>query len=253
MFTPNLEVALGRDDPGPQMDRMPTVDYPAVKRWIGLGAEVNARGGVGLTALKVAVDRRDHRFVSYLLSRGAKVNLDSGRSDSPLLSACGSWSREPDLALVRILLKAGASPITDRPSDSPLIVAVSHLNFELVTLLLDAGAGAQQEPLDLALLSSATLTPLDRDLDNRQKAMKLLLSKGADPNALSVYGYTTLQEAVRAAQVDSVRVLLEHGGDAKRRCPDGTSVIKLAKDRRQLLPRRVDAIVRLLRAAGASE
>jgi ankyrin repeat protein len=264
VFTPNLEAALGRDDPGPQFDRSPEVDYPAVKKWIHLGADVNAKGGVGLTALYVAVGRRDRDFVLELLRRGAEANTSAGMKGwgSALDSACESF-RSVDHEIIRALIRAGADPVEAGAMAGPLDRATGDANIEVMTLILDAGAAKSQERLDSSLLLASQLTAYSEDLarigspktdaTKRRAAMELLLSKGANPNAPSVYGYSTLQEAVRAAQVDSVRVLLAHGGDAKRKCPDGTSVIKLANDRRRLLPHRIDAIVKLLRAAGAKD
>jgi len=75
-------------------------------------------------------------------------------------------------------------------------------------------------------------------------AMKLLLVKGADPNAVNMYGSTALMWSV--TDLAKVRMLIEHGADVKAVSKQGRTALQLAA-----LSDHSAEIVRLLIAKGA--
>lgn len=76
------------------------------------GANVNARDGKGQTALQLAINFGFTEGVQLLVDRKADLNESNDAGETPLISAV----HRRDLAMLRILLKAGADP--DRADNS---------------------------------------------------------------------------------------------------------------------------------------
>ena len=151
-------------------------------------------------ALVQAAETRDAKAVSLFLRAGMDPNRENRRGVTALQHAAGNG----DIALVRMLLKAGARV------DGALGWAAAGGDEATLQLLLD-----QKPPpaaLDLALVSAA----------DEPEAARLLLDRGARPDAADDDGRTALTEAARSASPEVVRLLLERGAgvDAPRR--DGT-------------------------------
>ena len=79
---------------------------------IGKGANVNIRNARGETALELATRSSFHEGVELLLSKGALVDEPNSSGETPLIAAV----HNRDTGLMRMLLKAGANP--DRPDNS---------------------------------------------------------------------------------------------------------------------------------------
>ena len=100
---------------------------PAVRRMLGLGFDIEARGDDGGTALHAAAYSGSADIVRFLLDRGADIEARDTTWDSPPLdwAIVGSGERpgsnpSPDwIATVRTLIEAGASTqdITLSPDD----------------------------------------------------------------------------------------------------------------------------------------
>jgi ankyrin repeat protein len=60
--------------------------------------------------------------------------------------------------------------------------------------------------------------------------VRLLLERGADPNARQQLGYTALMECARGGRDDMVALLLAHGADPTLRTDDGKSASELARE-----------------------
>jgi ankyrin repeat protein len=60
--------------------------------------------------------------------------------------------------------------------------------------------------------------------------VRLLLDRGADPNARQQLGYTALMECARGGRDDMVSLLLMHGADPTLTADDGKSASNLARE-----------------------
>jgi len=91
----------------------------------------------GEAAIHEVVKRRDSRWLSYLVSRGAKADLQSGNGDTPLtLAAQMGWIEGAEILLARGANVNGG----DGRGQTPLILAVQQRDLPMVRFLLDKGA-----------------------------------------------------------------------------------------------------------------
>lgn len=113
-----------------------------VKRLLSRGADVNAVGDYGQTAIGVAAEKGHERLVEFLLSMNASPNpaRKGEYEDAPLVnSTCGGHRK-----ISRLLIEKGARVNRVNPrsrnSESPLGCAIKIKDPELVELLLSKGA-----------------------------------------------------------------------------------------------------------------
>lgn len=79
---------------------------------IGKGANVNTANGRGTTPLQLAVSLGFPEGVELLIAQRARIDVPNSAGETPLISAV----HRRDIALMRLLLKAGADP--DRADNS---------------------------------------------------------------------------------------------------------------------------------------
>ncbi len=203
-------------------------------------ADVNLRSGTDTSGMRpVHVAARDGKteMLQLLIKHGADVNVTDAQGHSPLELA----AMQNEIATAKILLAAKAEvDVRDKASETPMLAAIRWNGgdkAEMVSLLLDGGAKVDTAnndgatPLLVAVQSGAVETTrvllahkADPNrmggtvVDNRfgqyspvflalprPEILKLLLDAGGKP--------TELYFAIDQGQVDSVRLLLEHGAD----------------------------------------
>ncbi len=103
---------------------------------------INARDITnGRTALLIAVERRDTTWINFLTRRGANPNLADSRGTTPLMRATQLGYREGIAALV------GAGARVDEANsagETPLISAVHRRDLAMMRVLLEAGADPER-------------------------------------------------------------------------------------------------------------
>ena len=152
-----------------------TVDDPAVAKFI--------RNAQGATSLWFAARHHHPSVIAQLLIAGAEVDHATQLGSTPLHVTSGSGD---DGAVVRQLLHAGADVnLTCGEMDgctSPLYVAAQNGNYEVVALLLAAGATVNlASALGITPLHAAALHSTDM-LGDPAKTISMLLDAGADVN-----------------------------------------------------------------------
>ena len=166
----------------------------AVDRLLALGASVVDEAG-GSAALDAAMAAGHHAVIARLLERGAPPL----HGEFPGLGFVGARG---DLETVRLLLDAGAA----RAPDHRLAWALSNVAeegpTEVLAVMLDHGV-----PVDLrdhiqrtALFQAVWARRLD--------AVRLLLERGADVNAVDRDGWTPLDQAVLQFEVEHREIAL---------------------------------------------
>lgn len=124
------------------------------------------------------------------------------------------------------LLDAGLDPNARSPDayNEPLLWRSVRLRQpQTVRLLLDRGARVDER--------SATFrkTALFQAVyDGSLEIATLLIDRGADPNALDIYGNNPLREAILAKRPAMVRLLREHGSNPDQINKDGESMKAIA-------------------------
>jgi len=172
----------------------------AMKFLIGKGADVNAQNEFGSTALIWSAT--DLAKVKLLLSHGANINTVSKRGRTALfLAAMTDHSSDT----VRLLLAKGADPkITDSFKNSVLIAAAAGNDTETIRLIIDAG-------VDVHAANALGLTPLivSAGANGNVRAVKMLLAKGAQVNAVSLapFMYPGLAPKAGTPQFGSITAL----------------------------------------------
>lgn len=93
--------------------------------------------GTGNTALHIIARERDLTWLSFLISKGARVNQQNDQGDTPLtLAAQLGWVEGAELLLSQ---RAGVN-VANRRGETPLILAVQRRDLPMVRLLLAKGA-----------------------------------------------------------------------------------------------------------------
>jgi ankyrin repeat protein len=99
----------GRHDATPLLMAVFRGQTEAARLLLDAGADVNVVGGEGDNPLRWAAGAGDPELVRLLLDRGAARDLDVGGGISGM-TALGTAARRLDVAMVQLLLDAGARP-----------------------------------------------------------------------------------------------------------------------------------------------
>jgi ankyrin repeat protein len=266
-----------------------TGNVAAAQLLLDHGATVDAkeRWG-GQTALMWASARRHPKMMELLIAKGADVNarsidrdyqrhiqaegrpksLDSGGL-TPLMYA----ARENCMTCVDVLLNHKVDiDLPDPDGVSPLLVAIMNANWDLARRLIDAGADVNQwdiygeSPLQTAIDLRARIDGGRASIDapNATKGIeivKLLLERGANPDmqlffqpanargAVYTRGVTPLIRAAVNADLEVVRLLLEHGADATIATADRQTPIHAVLAGRAVEPQALE-LIKVLQKAG---
>ncbi|HEX5181903.1 MAG TPA: ankyrin repeat domain-containing protein [Allosphingosinicella sp.] len=98
---------------------------------------IDSRDASGDTALHIVTRNHDTTWLSFLLSKGARTDMQNGRGETPLsLCAQIGWTDGAELLLSR----GAAVDLGNNRGETPLILAVQHRDVPMVRLLLAHGA-----------------------------------------------------------------------------------------------------------------
>jgi ankyrin repeat protein len=253
-----------------------TGDAASVKALLSHGAKVDAtEHTLGQTALIWAASENHADAVKALIEAGADVNRRSATLNFPpfkwgvvgMVSTVlpkGSWTplmyaaRQNAIQAARALVAAGADVnAVDPEGTTPLLLAILNAHYDTAAALLELGANANQAdqtgtgPL-YAAVDMHTLAPMVGRPSPKPSGtleppdvVKLLLSKGADPNAalkrpafgkhhdlvgdaFMGEGTTPLMRAARTGDVEIMRILLAGGANPAMRRKDLSTALFLA-------------------------
>jgi uncharacterized protein len=220
---------------------------PMVDALLRGGASPNAKLLSGETALMTASRTGNVRVVQALIAGGADVNAKEQTHGQTALMWAAS-NRHPDV--VRVLVAAHAdvnarsevrprvvhtgNRFGDRNESrgvvtldlggfTPLLFAARQGDLESARILLDAGAKADDRAANAA---SALVVAAH---SGQGAFAKMLLDKGADPNAAGA-GYTALHAAVLRGDLDLVQALLARGANPNTPIAKGTPSRYYSKD-----------------------
>jgi uncharacterized protein len=203
------------------------------------GANVNAAGPDGTTALMYAASNDDLELVRALIKAGANVKLANQFGTSAITEASILGSTP----IIDALLKAGADANFKNPNgETPIMAAARSGKVDAAKRLLDAGADVNAKETwggQSAVMWAAAQSQADM--------VKLLASKGANlndhgvvrqwerktlteprPKDMNKGGFTPLIYAAREGCTDCVKNLLAAGADPDLQDPDGVTALNMA-------------------------
>jgi len=181
-------------------------------RWALAGlfiVSVSADTATSREALFAAIEQGRTSDVERMLRTGVSTNLMDGDGVPALMSAV----LFADAKMVDLLLKHGADANATGPSGATALMwAVPNLEKSRLLLARGANVNARSETDRTALLVASSY-PATVEL------LRLLLDKGGELNARDRAGATALSLAVRSADVDVVRFLVDKGLDPNALSP----------------------------------
>ena len=188
---------------------------------------LNAKDENGASLLHVAISNKSLEIIRYFIENGANVNEKDKNNATPLHIAASNES----LKIVEYLIENGAKVrVRDKVDTTPLHIV---LDLEIIKLLVQKGADVNAEtfagdtPLHSAINYSFQET-------KHYAKIKFLIATGADVDAKNKGGETPLMLAVRAGDLEAVRLLLDYNAstDIKNNLNQFPFTIALAHNQR---------------------
>lgn len=239
IFATALSVQLGAAAGDPALiEAVKNADIDTVRSLVRDKVDVNAPAVDGSTALHWAAQKNDVEAVTLLIDAGADVEAANRYGVKPVMVACSSGSSR----VVETLLKAGADANVSLPEgETALMTCARTGNVPALKALV--AHGADVNATEGWFGQTALMWAAARE---HTEAVQLLLDSGADVHARSTTqnvpdssngaagrvntsgGMTPLMFAVRAGDLDTIKVLLAGGASLDEKATDGTALLMLS-------------------------
>ncbi|MDE1828414.1 MAG: ankyrin repeat domain-containing protein [Candidatus Micrarchaeota archaeon] len=147
------------------------------------GANINAFGEEGKTALMLAIEKKDGKVRNLLMKNGAKIDAKDSEGCTILMHA----AEERGVDIIKLLLEEGARVnIWGNSRQTPLIYAARGGNLGVIKLLIEKGAAIDHADKNgwTALMWAIMYANED--------TIKLLLEAGANIRIVDVHGRDAL-------------------------------------------------------------
>jgi uncharacterized protein len=239
---PNEALPLGRT---PLMLASRTGHVDAMKVLLDRGADANARETLrGTTALMWAADEGQAAAIQLLIDRGADMSARSnpaprgrgpalGKANDPRRAvaaqgaALAAREAAPDLGSLNALTTGGSGP--GRAGGRGAGAGAADDAGDDAAAAVFVGRG-RQAPADGGALTPLVYAVRANDLES----VKVLLAAGADINQVTGYGWSPLLVATQNRYYQLAAFLLDHGADPNLPNNGGWTPLYLATDNRNI-------------------
>lgn len=185
------------------------------KNLIVNGANVNGEEQHTITPLYLAIAIKNENLVRLLLDNGADPNSESGivsnlrASNSEFyyirIRPLSMAVQLGELGMVKALLASGAEVDGQSSSQAPIFLAIENYQFEVLRILLDAGA-------DISVRDRNLIAPIQTAAErNNYPALKLLMDAGSSKLARSEYEAHLWESAYKTKRDDILTYLIAFG------------------------------------------
>ncbi|HEY0765781.1 MAG TPA: ankyrin repeat domain-containing protein [Pyrinomonadaceae bacterium] len=234
-------------------------DPEVIKLLLNAGANVRNKASLAHEALLIylaeGVNRSPNRLqveiIDKLLAAGSDVNAFNSYRGRVLNKAILHVPHSLSLETIKALIKAGADVnAADASGLTPLMMAASQNQFELLNLLLSAGAKRSLNAKDTTG-HSAFIFAAGGYKDSTLPIVKVLLANGANAIEADEAGETPLMLAAKGASNETLEILLNAGASVDAKDKQGQTVLMYATRDSYTPERGAAQTVKRLLAAGA--
>ena|GEM_PF-6264076 len=178
--------------------------FDLAEKMLEKGADINQHSLMFGTPLILAVEQKNEKAVKWLIKKGASLDeLDRGpMGENALFKAV----KNQDITMIKILLKAGASP-NPKTNTNILLTAIRGRNRKIVHMLKNAGASLDNKhPVFGVPLITAIILGKDEDAIE-------LIEAGASLEIGTVGSNSALSSAIKHGKLELVRLMVKKGAD----------------------------------------
>lgn len=208
-------------------------DLSKIKQLLDYGADVNLKSKSGISPLylifssRVGDAEKRYELASFLVQRGANVNLNGPENHSVLQAAIQTRSDK----FVSLLLKEGKVNLNsvDTHNLNALNEALMNGDEVLVHKLFELGCKPTIDIQGASLMHHAAQR-IDMFFKGNIEILDFLHQKGLDVNAVDKYGQTPLHWASEAASYNVVKKLLDLGADPRIKDDNKKTAFDLSVD-----------------------
>jgi ankyrin repeat protein len=199
-----------------------------VELFLAKGAQIDARDIAGSTALYDAAENERQATVALLLAKGASPNLPGRSGVTPLAAAAFKGN---DRIVEQLLSQITDPNVVDATGKAAMTYAAARGFTEIVRRLLDAGVDAKfRYGNELTALMWAAGHEDGVGVHAAESIVDLLLSHGAELDAVDDRGRTALMMAAEIGHAEVVKLLIGRGADQSVRDKGGRTALDLAAD-----------------------
>ena len=182
-----------------------------VELLISNGVDINLKDSIQYSSLHWAIETKKLKIAKLLINAGAEVNTINYKKETPLMSA---WQKDLSEIVILLIIKGAHGNIKVNSSDYLLNYALYSNKFEIAEILIENSVDINIKNDDgkFPLLCSLK-RPWDKDYEKAIRIFKLIISKGANIDAVTNEGQSILSYTLQRGYDIESKLLISNGAD----------------------------------------